>query len=429
MPAITPVSSRERAGLSRDSLAMTLQCKASTIRISLQKMKILHVLNSLSPSHGGPVSVIQGLAVAQAKLGHIVDVLSTGIGSPLGDSDAILNSFHYSRGVRWYFASYQFRSLLLSNSVRSFLRRHGRSYDIIEIHGLYRFPVTYSAWFARTMHIPYVIRPHGSLDPFLYSKSTTRNLPLKRIYEYLFDLPNLHSAGAIHFTASDERNRASFLDLRAPSFVCPNGIDLECYEHLPVRGRLRSKWGLGDDPIVLFLGRLHFKKGLDLLIPAFSQLLRHQSNLQLVIAGPDNDNYSVDVRAWVREHGVSESVHIVGNLDGPDITQAYVDSDVFVLPSYTENFGMTVVEAMACGLPVVISDQVNIHSEISRVGAGIVVPCDAIQIAHALKSVLVDSLSRQTMGKAGRDLVSSRFSWPSIAKSLINEYETVISRS
>jgi glycosyltransferase involved in cell wall biosynthesis len=389
-------------------------------------MKILHVLNSLSPSYGGPVSVIKGLAAAQANLGHYVDVLATSIGCPLGDNEVNLNSFYHSSGVRWYYASYISNTLLLSNSIRLFLRRHGSSYDIIEIHGLYRFPVTYSAWFARTMSIPYVIRPHGSLDPYLYNKSTSRHLFLKRIYESLFDLPNLHSAGAIHYTASDERKQASFLKLRSPSFVCPNGIDWDNYENLPARGKLRAQWGLGNDPIVLFLGRLHFKKGLNLLIPAFSKLLRDKSNVHLVIAGPDNDNYGVVVRSMMREHGLTKSVHFVGSLAGSDVTQAYVDSDVFVLPSYTENFGMTVVEAMACGLPVVISDQVNIHYEISRTVAGIVVPCDVTHIVNALRTVLADSQSRLRMGNAGRQLVYSCFTWPSIVKKLMFEYDSVI---
>ena len=147
--------------------------------------------------------------------------------------------------------------------------------------------------------------------------------------------------------------------------MIPNGIDWERFRTLPPRGALRARWGLHDEPVVLFLGRIHFKKGLDLLIPAFDRCDAGCRMAQLVIAGPENDDYGQKVRGWVRERGLDASVHFVGLLSGPDVVQAYVDADVFALPSYTENFGMTVAESMACALPVVISDQVNIHAEVA----------------------------------------------------------------
>src|SRR5690606_8058113 len=217
---------------------------------------------------------------------------------------------------------------------------------IVHVHGLYRFPPTYAAWQARQQGVPYIIRPHGSLDPYLYDKSTAGSVWLKRLYERWFDLPNLNAASAIHYTAEEERKRAAFLRLRAPSFVVPNGLEWREYAELPRRGALRAKLGLGDAPVVLFLGRLHFKKGLDLLIPAFETLRGRVPEAQLVIAGPENDQYGRLVRQWVAARGLGAAVHFVGPLFERDVVQAYVDADVFALPSYTENFGMTVVEAM-----------------------------------------------------------------------------------
>lgn len=252
---------------------------------------------------------------------------------------------------------------------------------------------------------------------------------MKRVYERLFDLPNLRAAGAIHYTAEDERDRASFLGLRAPSFVLPNGLDWQRYRALPARGALRARWGLGDKPVVLFLGRLHVKKGLDLLIPAFDAIRRDEPNAHLIIAGPENDDYGDTVRGWVAERGLTDSVHFVGTLQGPDVVQAYVDADVFALPSYTENFGMTVAEAMACSLPVVISDQVNIHGEVADAGAGLVTRCDAAETATAVLALLRQPDRRREMGAAGRELVQARFGWPAIVDALTKEYETVIDRT
>jgi glycosyltransferase involved in cell wall biosynthesis len=150
--------------------------------------------------------------------------------------------------------------------------------------------------------------------------------------------------------------------------------------------------------------------------------------VQLVIAGPENDHYGREVRGWVSERGLNGAVHFVGPLRGGDVIQAYVDADVFALPSYTENFGMTVAEAMACALPVVISDQVNIHAEVSQAGAGLVTRCDAGDVANALTQLLGDRRQRETMGRAGRSLVQQRFTWPAIVNALTAQYEAVIER-
>lgn len=132
---------------------------------------------------------------------------------------------------------------------------HLREYDIAHIHGLYRFPPTYAAWQARKQGVPYIIQPHGSLDSFMYARSSL-SVPLKRLYECWFDFPNLHAAGAIHYTAEDERERAAFLKLRAPSFVVAIGVEWQRFENLPSRGAFRSAHKLGDALLVLFLGRL-----------------------------------------------------------------------------------------------------------------------------------------------------------------------------
>ena len=121
-------------------------------------------------------------------------------------------------------------------------------------------------------------------------------------------------------------------------------------------------------------------------------------------------------------------MHFVGPLHGADVVQAYVDADVFALPSYTENFGMTVAEAMACALPVVISDQVNIHAEVAQAGAGLVTRCDVGEVADALLELLRDGERRRYMGEAGRRLVQERYTWPAIVEALTLEYEAIIER-
>lgn len=392
-------------------------------------LKILHVQDTLSPRYGGPASVLPQLVKAQAAAGCDVVVATTTADHPTGNYHEPGWDTLADGAVKVYYAPVKISTLRISPAFTSFMRRSISNFDIVHVHGLYRYPSTSAATMARRRKIPYIIRPHGSLDPYMYGKSTMGTPRLKRIYERLFDMPNLHGASAIHYTAEDEREKASFLNLRSPSFIASNGLDWQAFETLPARGAMRERWGVGEDPVVLFLGRLHFKKGLDLLIPAFDQVRKRIPNAQLVIAGPDNDDYERTVRGWVADRGLESAVHFVGTLHGADVVQAYVDADVFALPSYTENFGMTVVEAMACELPVVISDQVNIHAEISSAAAGLVTRCDADEVATALNALLGDASRRRSMGEIGRRLAKERYAWPSIVSGLTKEYEAVIARA
>jgi glycosyltransferase involved in cell wall biosynthesis len=252
-------------------------------------------------------------------------------------------------------------------------------------------------------------------------------VPLKRIYERLFDFPNLNHASAIHYTATEEMERASFLKLRAPAVIVPNGIDWRRYAMLPSRGVFRNRIGIDfRTSLLLFLGRINFKKGLDLLVPSFAQVLEKIPNARLAIVGPDNEGYGVKVRQWCREQGIAEKVIFVDHLGLHDVIQAYVDADVFVLPSYTENFGMTVVEAMACGCPVVISDQVNIWREVQEEGAGLVVSLEPAQIADAICRVLEDKEAAREMGRRGRSAAERRYAWPQIVEQLTDIYRRLI---
>jgi glycosyltransferase involved in cell wall biosynthesis len=391
-------------------------------------MNILHVIGSLDPAAGGTTAALADLTRYQAIAGQRVAVCTTDRGHPpskLLGVEAVARVLKTAVDLHCF--AVDFSPLLYSRSMARWMMDNISRFDVVHIHGVYRFPMTYAARCAHMQAVPYIVRPHGALDPYLFRQSSA-SVVLKRLYEHWFALPLLNSAGAIHYTSEDERERASFLRLRAPSFVVPNGIDWDRFEQLPRRGAFRAGLGIGAALLVLFLGRVNFKKGLDLLVPAFAQLRRLHPDAHLAIVGPDNEGYGARVRQWVRECGLEQWVHLVDQLDGPEILQAYVDAEVFVLPSYTENFGMTVVEAMACGTPVVISDQVNIHRAVRDASAGLVTRCDVDEIAEATAALLSDEARRQAMGAAGRCAARDLYSWPPIVRQLTLEYEAVIAR-
>ena len=392
-------------------------------------LRILHVVSIVAPRYGGAGIASQSIAHCQAKAGHSVTLWTTNVDYPKGRLSVPSKTDVLEDGLVKRHFSVQFSPLLISLPLRTRLKHQIRSFDIVHIHGLYRFPVSYAAWQAWKAGIPYIIGPHGSLDPFLYRQSRfgAFAVPLKRIYEQLFDFPNLNHAAAIHYTTEEEAKRAAFLGLSPRSVIVPNGITWERFENLPARGSFRKQLGIEEHtPLVLFLGRINFVKGLDLLVPAFLQIAQQEPRARFAIVGPDNDGYGRKVRRWCREKGIEGKVFFLDHLNSEDVKRAYVDASVFVLPSYTESFGMTVVEAMACACPVVISDQVKIWHEVQEDGAGLVVSLSPRRIADAVCRVLSNKEEADAMGARGRMAAKLRYAWPIIVNRMTQIYRQII---
>jgi glycosyltransferase involved in cell wall biosynthesis len=300
------------------------------------------------------------------------------------------------------------------------IRRTIADYDLLHIHWLYNFSCGAAAWAAVAANVPFVVQPHGSLDPFI----VRRNRLVKRAYLATLGRPLLTRASAIVFTAEQERVLASYGPKRA-EWIVPNGVDLALYELLPPRGTFRAAFPRIDGPFLLFLGRLSRQKGLDLLLGAFARIARARSDLWLVLVGPDHEGYEAHVRAMVRQLDLEHRVLFTGMLTGERKLAAFVDADLFVLPSYFENFGTVTIEALACGLPVVISDQVNIHRELSRVGVATVVSCSTESVTAGIESALADVDGRRRMATLGPAVARQHYSWDVIVPKLIERYRGI----
>jgi glycosyltransferase involved in cell wall biosynthesis len=393
----------------------------------LDRLRILQVIPTLAPSSGGPTQVLIDLAKSLSEFGHQVTVCTTDRGNPTSQQlSGDYFSELFSNSIEYYAFPVNVAPILYSRPMKMWIDRDISNYHIVHIHSLYRFPVTYAARRARRAGVPYIIRPHGSLDPFLY-KQSQYNLLVKRIFERLFDIPNLHHAAAIHYTTKEEAERTKFLKLQGKPLIIPNGINPESFRIIPAKGLFRNRLGLNrESPLILFLGRINFKKGLNLLVPSFSIVAQAYPKARLAIVGPDNEGYKTEVRHWCREQGIEDKTFFVDYMGTEKVKQAYTDADVFVLPSYTENFGMTVVEAMACGCPVVISNQVNIWREVQAFGAGLSTELDPRAFADAIIQILKDKTVAREMGRLGRSAVMENYSWPNIAEQLIEVYRYLI---
>jgi glycosyltransferase involved in cell wall biosynthesis len=386
-------------------------------------MKILHVIANLAPRYGGPSKACWEMARAVARLGHEVSIYTTNQDGP-GELGVPLDRPVRRDGVAVrYFPIQAPRFWGTSLPLGRALRRKVPASDLVHIHSLYLFHDLVAGHWCRRYAVPYLVRPHGTLDPFIHRRHRWR----KRLMERLFEDRNIRRAAALHFTTAEEEKLAAPFTFQTPGLVVPLGINWEEFAELPEPGGFRRRHPeIGDKAIILFFGRINFKKGLDILARAFGAVARRREDVHLVIAGPDNEGWGARVRTWLAEEGMGARATFTGMLLGPEKLAVLRDARLFVLPSYSENFGLAVVEAMAANLPVIISDRVNIWREVQAAGAGRVIPADAPALADQILNLLDNPEAATYMGQKGRSLVQERFQWPRIARSLVEAYERII---
>jgi len=383
-------------------------------------MRIVHALTSIDPQTGGPAIAIDGLAPAQVVAGLQVTVVAM---FRQGDGSAATAAAMTAQGVKVILVGPAHGPLANHRTLDTQLHAALVNADMVHIHSLWEQIQHRAARLAMAQRIPYIIRSCGMLDPWSLNQSKLK----KRIYMALRLRKNLDRAAVLHFTTDLERDLTAPLKLKPTALVEPNGIDLAEFHTLPAPGQFRARYPqLGDRPVVMFLSRIHAKKGLDVLVPAFAQA--NLSDAMLVIAGPDDDGYLADVQAMVKQHGLQERVIFTGMLRGQERIAALVDADLFCLPSYQENFGIAVVEAMAAGKPVVISDQVNLHAVVTANGLGAVVPTQVNAVAAALQTWMADKPARLQAGQKARDFTLGAYDWQHIAARWAEHYAQIAQR-
>jgi glycosyltransferase involved in cell wall biosynthesis len=302
----------------------------------------------------------------------------------------------------------------------SALREELPTTDVLHIHSLYLYPQLSAAWHAARLAVPYVVSIHGALDPYIRRRGRAR----KALVTALAQGRILDRAAALHVTADAEAALISGVASDTPREVIPAGLDVarfdgesDSFEHFRSE-RLAGHRG----PVVLNVGRIAAKKGLDSLIRAFPSVLAEIRNAHLVIAGPDDEGLVPGLEALAAELGIARQVTFLGMLDRAGVVGALRCAQVWALPSHTENFGIAVVEAMAAGLPVVITPEVNIANDVSKAGAGIVTKGDPAAFAKAIVSLLSDERTRRAIGGRAREY-ARRYDWASIGPELVGMYQ------
>jgi glycosyltransferase involved in cell wall biosynthesis len=376
-------------------------------------MRLLQILRSLDPVGGGPMEGVMQSALACIKMGHSVEIAT--LDDPgaafLRDTRVPIHALGPSLGGYGYARRYV-----------PWLRKNAHDYDAVVVNALWQYH-SLGAW--RALHgsaVPYYVFPHGMLDPWF-----KHAYPLKHVKKWLYwpwaDYRLLRDAKSVLFTCEEERRlaRGSFSRYRANEVVAafgtaapPADADRLREEFLAAHPRLRGY------RLLLFLSRIHEKKGCDLLIDAYARLAADRPDIRLVIAGPDQTGLKQRLEAQAERLQIADRIEWPGMLRGDMKWGAFYAADAFVLPSHQENFGIAVAEALGCGLPVLISDKVNIWREIAQARAGFVATDSVDGCEATLRQWLMSSASdRQDMQARAAGLFRQRFTVEAMARSLI----------
>lgn len=387
-------------------------------------MKILQIIPGLSLRYGGPTHVMIMMCRELRSKGVGTDIVTTDADVDGNLKVALGIPTKVDGTIVYYFSSPFLHKYGFSLGLTRWLRTNSCFYDLLHIHGLFSFITLPAVYFANRYRIPYIIRPSGVLNPWPMKK----NVLLKRCHLELFGRRQLDGAAALHFTSEEEATAIERLNLKAPGVVIPHGVD-EIYLNNPIpKGRFKTKFPhIKNKKLVLFLSRIDPKKGLELLLQAVKILSERRKDFILIIAGAGEDAYEDKIKGIVRDNNLEEKVIFTGFVQGEEKLSLLKDSDVFVLPSYDENFGVAVAEAMASSLPVCVSKGVNISPKIKEYGAGIVTGYQPEEVASALESLLNDDSLRIEMGGNGKGLVEEVYNWRIIGQRLKELYEALLS--
>lgn len=381
-------------------------------------MKVLHVIASVSASYGGPSRAMLDIERALSTRGIEVTTVTTNDDGGAGTLAVACGTPVPTDGAtRWYFPR-DTHFYAVSLGLSRWLHRHIEQFDVVHIHGLFSFAPVAAARIARRAGVPYVLRPFGVLNRY---GMTERRPLLKRLSLAVLEGPLIEAASAVQFTSRAERQEAAVLNLQCKAVVIPLGIDTSGSTKPSANG---GSDRTADGPRILYLSRIDPKKNLEALLAALGRLQARYPDIVLDIAGEGAPNYVQKLQSLASDLGVAGRVRWHGFVADRAKADLFAGATVFALPSFSENFGIAVVEALAAGLPCVVSREVAVHEEIAEAGAGAVAGTDADAIASRLDAVLSDK-SRLPAMRAAALRVAEGFSLPVMGERLERLYRSI----
>lgn len=379
-------------------------------------MNILIVIPYFTSVYGGPAKVMRELSHSMARLGVTIDIVTTNANG-LEKLNIPSGKWIEEDGYRvQYFECWHRNDAIISISLVRWLIKNIASYDAVHTNNVFAPLTLLTEWICQFHRISYVITPHGMLEPWALSYKAAK----KRLYYSWLEKPALQKAGAIHALTAIEAENLHQLGFKQ-TVVIPNGIRRQ---EFTVRSRADSFYHqfpeTKEKSIILFLGRIDPKKGLDILARAFGNIHSEFPQAQLVVAGPDNIGFLPTVKQYFQEAGCLESVTFTGMLSGEIKQAALAAAQVYVAPSYSEGFSMSVLEGMAAGLPCIITTECNFPE---AADVAYIVDVDSDAVADAMRQCLSDPQKARAMGEQARDFILENYTWDHASQKLIQVYD------
>jgi glycosyltransferase involved in cell wall biosynthesis len=386
-------------------------------------LRVLHLIPSISPRRGGPSQAVLAMVAALRQQDVDASIVTTNDDGPGVLADLPLKHWHQHQGVpvlafpRLSPPLRPLREFAFSPDLLRWLVEHLHQYQLLHVHALFSFPSTAAMAVARRQRLPYVLRSIGQLQHWSLQQSAGR----KRLMLRLIERRNLEGAAALHFTTPMEQQEAAALNLGVPSFVLPLGVSIPSLaDQAPVRQC--------SIPVqLLFLSRLHPKKQLPLLLEALAALQhrRPDAHWQLHIAGEGDPVYVESLRQLALRLGISPQLHWHGFVAGARKAALFSSADWFVLPSAAENFGIAAAEALAAGVPVLLTPGVALADQVLQADAGVVAQPSVPALCDALERHCLESPSELQRARA-RQLAMEHYSWNTIAGELALRYSSIL---
>jgi glycosyltransferase involved in cell wall biosynthesis len=420
-------SSRQATFLTNRVIVMfVLVALATVVHVSLKEVapavwsatnkvqRILHVISGIHPRQGGPPAALFGFSKAQIRAGKEVTVISI-----WGTEEEVLAAERFRAvGVKVILVGPTSGPLMRHPDLRRAMLRAVAQADVVHIHGVWEEIQHQAARASQQMGVPHIFRPCGMLDPWSLAHHRMRKL----VYMSWRLRRDLNHASAIHLTTPAECEAVGLLNLVTPVIVEPLGVDLDEFNPLPPAGTFRQLFPtLLDRRCIVFFGRVCPKKGVHLLLEAMALLV--DKSAMLVLVGPVDADYQATLDAIISRHQLAERVLFVGMITGRARVAALSDCDLFVLPSFQENFGVAVVEAMASRCPVIVSSEVAIARDIVEWGAGAIAPLESHGLAAVIDEWLAHPARRREAGDHGREAVFSHYDWDQVAQGWEDHYQ------